>query len=91
LWLIPDTQEALKYWWPALQEKGKIFRVAATGHLHRAKDEHLHLWSSSLHILRERAMKYWKGEDVSEPDAPDVEIVFVGSVKVLEEDPVPVS
>lgn len=86
IWLLPDRAEAVDYWWPALAGSNRtLFRIAATGKLHRASEQHLQLWSSSLDKLKERAYKYWRGDGVADPNANTIEIIFAGQIEVLEE------
>jgi len=85
IWLIPEDMEAVQYWWHTLGKKGKIFRVSATGKLHRTHQSFLHLRTCSVNAWKENAFRYWAG--IRGENSTEDEVLFEGFVKVLEEIP----
>jgi len=81
IWLIPYNEDALAYWKTRI-EKGRIFKVRATGKVHNSSEKFLliELYESFNH-LRNMAFLYWAG--VEEESIMD-EIIFEGFIEVLE-------
>lgn len=61
IWVIPDNNEAIKYWWNTLGEQGNIYKVLVSGKIHKANQQYLNLSSESFDFIRGEAFKYWSG------------------------------
>ncbi len=81
IWLIPYNEAALKHWKKGM-EKGRIFKVRATGKVHNSSEKFLLIEQYvSFNHLRNMAFLYWAG--VEEESIMD-EIIFEGFIEVLE-------
>ena len=85
IWLIPDEPDTMAYWWRTIgNPQSKIFRVTATGKVHRVAQNYLQLQTCSLNTLKERAFRYWAGFG-NQAAGPEDELLFEGFIKVEEE------
>ncbi len=86
IWLIPEDERAVRFWLENMRgDHKKVFRVRATGEMHRAPQQVVMGDTISLAEWRKRAMDYWNGVDV---ESYDDEITCNGEIEVLEELPV---
>ena len=82
IWL--SEAKDVSYWWPRVHSGNKaIFKVSATGFLHRANPSHLISDSIAHNKLRSFAKKYWMGEGVN--NKSEEELLFEGTITVLDE------
>jgi hypothetical protein len=81
LWIIPDDNDAVKYWWERLGSKGNIYELSVSGKMHQASQQYLNLTTNSLDYIRKEAFKYWTG--VSGRDKIEDECLFEGFVEVI--------
>lgn len=83
IWLIPEDDRALRFWLDNMRgDRKKVFRVRATGELHRAPQQPVMGDTISLVEWRRRALDYWNGVDA---ESFDDELTFSGEVRVIEE------
>ncbi|MBC3759861.1 DUF2441 domain-containing protein [Hyunsoonleella sp. SJ7] len=83
LWIIPDDQTAVDYWWNALGQKGKIFEINVSGKVHQASQQYLNLSTNSFDFIREQAFKYWTAK--TGINKVEDECLFEGFVNVVAE------
>lgn len=84
-WLIPEDERAVRFWLDNMRgDHKKVFRVHATGELHRAPQQPVMGDTISLSEWRRRALDYWNGVSA---ESFDDEVTFAGEVRVIEELP----
>lgn len=82
VWLCDAA--GIPYWWEHTHSGSKvIFEVHATGICHRANQDFLVSDSISHDELRNKARRYWRGENVR--GQPEEELLFCGEVRVLRQ------
>lgn len=79
LYLCESLDEAVR-WKPLIGQDSAICELRCTGTIHRADANLLLEDSEPLSVTRDRARKYWQGEQT---DNPHREILFVGDVEVI--------
>ncbi|MGH8280467.1 MAG: DUF2441 domain-containing protein [Gammaproteobacteria bacterium] len=85
IWLIPEDERALRFWLDNMRGgHKKVFRVQASGELHRAPQQPVMGDTISLTEWRRRALDYWNGVDA---ESFDDELTLRGEVRVVEEVP----
>lgn len=85
IWLIPEDPRAVRFWLDNVRgDYKKVYRVNATGELHRAQQQIVMGDTISMGEWRKRAVDYWNG---AESENYDDELVFAGNIEVLEEVP----
>lgn len=85
IWLIPEDDRAVRFWLDNMRgDRKRVFRVNATGELHRAPQQPVMGDTISLVEWRKRALDYWNGIDV---ESYDDELTFCGEIRVMEELP----
>lgn len=85
IWLIPQEPRAVRFWLDSMRgDHKKIYRVNASGELHRSAQQPVLGDTISLSEWRKRAMDYWSG---AQTEAHDDELIFKGDIEVLEEVP----
>jgi Protein of unknown function (DUF2441) len=85
IWLIPEDERAVRFWLENMRgDHKKVFRVRATGEMHRAPQQVVMGDTISLMEWRKRALDYWNGVDM---ESYDDEITCTGEIEVLEELP----
>ncbi|MDE2195650.1 MAG: DUF2441 domain-containing protein [Gammaproteobacteria bacterium] len=83
IWLIPEESKSVRFWLDNIRgDHKKVFRVRATGEVHRANQQLILGDTISLSEWRKRAVDYWNGAEL---DSFDDEITFSGEVEVLQE------
>jgi hypothetical protein len=82
LWVIPDDEKAIQYWWNEMGKEGKLLKLELTGKIHQTNQQCLAQTTQSLNEIRMKAFKYWAG--ASGIDSSQDEYLFEGFVKVLE-------
>ena len=85
IWLIPEDPRAVRFWLENMRgDHKKVFRVRATGEMHRAPQQLVMGDTISLVEWHKRALDYWNGVDM---ESYDDEITCSGEIEVLEEVP----
>lgn len=85
VWLIPESEKAVRFWLDNMRgENKKVFRVNATGELHRATQQIVVGDTISISEWRKRALDYWNGADT---ESYDDELILNGDIEILEEVP----
>ncbi|HET7921801.1 MAG TPA: DUF2441 domain-containing protein [Gammaproteobacteria bacterium] len=85
VWLIPESDKAVRFWLDNMRgDTKKVFRVNATGELHRAAQQPVMGDTISLGEWRKRAQDYWNGADT---ESYDDELILGGDIEILEEMP----
>lgn len=86
IWLIPEDPRAVRFWLDNMRgDYKKVYRVNATGEMHRATQQIVMGDTISMSEWRKRAMDYWNGAN---SESHDDEILLSGDIEVLEEVPV---
>lgn len=86
IWLIPEDPRAVRFWLDNVRgDFKKVYRVNATGELHRAQQQIVMGDTISMSEWRKRAIEYWNG---AASESHDDELIFAGNIEVLEEVPV---
>jgi hypothetical protein len=83
LWIIPYNDDAVKYWWNTLGEKGRIFEISVSGKIHQTSQQYLNLSTNSFDFIKEQAFKYWTAKGVK--NTKEDECLFEGFVKIESE------
>jgi len=85
IWLIPEREKAVRFWLDNMRsDTKKVFRVNATGELHRASQQPVIGDTISMNEWRKRALDYWNGADT---ESYDDELILNGDIEILEEVP----
>ena len=83
IWIIPDHIESLEFWRNILENTEKrIFKISATGKIHRASQKWLVGGTFSLDKLNSLAHSYWRGENIG---STEDEILLEGRFKIIDE------
>ncbi len=86
IWLIPEDPRSVRFWLDNMRgDYKKVYRVNATGEMHRATQQIVMGDTISMSEWRKRAMDYWNGAN---SESHDDEILLSGDIEVLEEVPV---
>ncbi|MGH8293594.1 MAG: DUF2441 domain-containing protein [Gammaproteobacteria bacterium] len=86
IWLIPDDARSVRFWLENMRgDHKKVFRVSATGEMHRAPQQMVMGDTISLVEWHKRALEYWNGVVT---ESYDDEISCNGEIKILEEVPI---
>src|SRR5690242_18972539 len=86
IWLIPEDPKSVRFWLDNVRgDFKKVYRVNATGELHRATMQIVMGDTISMSEWRRRAVDYWNGAG---SESYDDELILSGDVEVLEEIPV---
>jgi hypothetical protein len=85
LWVVPDNNDTLEYWWKELNVDGcekVLLKLSLTGKIFKANQQHLALNQTfSLDFMRQKAFRYWSGTSGENPN--ETEILFEGFSNVL--------
>ncbi len=85
IWLIPEDPRAVRFWLDNMRgDYKKVYRVNATGELHRATQQIVMGDTISMSEWRRRATDYWNG---AHSESHDDELLLSGDIEVLEEVP----
>ena len=85
IWLIPEDPRAVRFWLDSMRgDYKRVFRVNATGELHRATQQIVMGDTISMNEWRKRATDYWNG---ARAESHDDELLLSGDIEVLEEVP----
>jgi hypothetical protein len=85
IWLIPEDPRAVRFWLDSMRgDYKRVFRVNATGELHRATQQIVMGDTISMGEWRKRATDYWNG---ARTESHDDELLLSGDIEVLEEMP----
>ena len=85
IWLIPEDPRAVRFWLDSMRgDYKKVYRVNATGELHRATQQIVMGDTISMSEWRKRATDYWNG---AKSESHDDELLLSGDIEVLEEVP----
>ena len=85
IWLIPEDPRAVRFWLDNMRgDYKKVYRVNATGELHRATQQIVMGDTISMGEWRKRAVDYWNG---AKSESYDDELLLSGDIEVLEEVP----
>ncbi len=85
IWLIPEDPRAVRFWLDSMRgDYKRVFRVNATGELHRATQQIVMGDTISMGEWRKRATDYWNG---ARTESHDDELILSGDIEVLEEMP----
>lgn len=85
IWLIPEDPRAVRFWLDNVRgDYKKVYRVNATGELHRAQQQIVMGDTISMSEWRKRAIDYWNG---AQSENVDDELLLSGNIEVLEEVP----
>jgi hypothetical protein len=76
---LSDTLEDARFWRQRIGDGGEICSLSCTGVAHRADGGLLVGDSEPLSMTRERASRYWRGENT---EKPEWETLFVGEALV---------
>lgn len=83
IWLIPEDPRAVRFWLDNMRgDYKKVYRVNATGELHRATQQIVMGDTISMGEWRKRAVDYWNG---AKTESYDDELLLSGDIEVLEE------
>ena len=86
IWLIPEDPRSVRFWLDNMRgDYKKVYRVNATGEMHRATQQIVMGDTISMNEWRKRAVDYWNG---AKSESHDDEILLSGDIEVLEEVPV---
>jgi hypothetical protein len=84
IWVAPDEASA-RVWQGTLDDTARLFGVRLAGHTHRADARWVGTDTRSLRDIRAFAERYWTG--TNGVASPADEVLFVGTVTVVEELP----
>ena len=85
VWLVPEDPRAVRFWLDNMRgDYKRVFRVNATGELHRATQQIVMGDTISMGEWRKRAVEYWNG---AKAESYDDELILSGDIEVLEEVP----
>ena len=85
IWLIPEDPRSVRFWLDNMRgDFKKVYRVNATGEMHRATQQIVMGDTISMSEWRKRAVDYWSGAG---SESHDDEILLNGDIEVLEEMP----
>jgi hypothetical protein len=85
IWLIPEDPRAVRFWLDNMRgDFKKVYRVNATGELHRATQQIVMGDTISMSEWKRRAVDYWNG---AKSESHDDELILNGDIEVLEEVP----
>ena len=85
IWLIPEDPRSVRFWLDNMRGDFKrVFRVNATGELHRATQQIVMGDTISMTEWKRRAVDYWNG---ARAESHDDELLLNGDIEVLEEVP----
>lgn len=85
IWLIPEDPRSVRFWLDNMRgDYKKVYRVNATGEMHRATQQIVMGDTISMNEWRKRAMDYWNG---AKSESHDDEVLLSGDIEVLEEVP----
>jgi hypothetical protein len=85
IWLIPEDPRAVRFWLDNMRgDYKKVYRLNATGELHRATQQIVMGDTISMSEWRKRATDYWNG---AKSESYDDELLLSGDIEVLEEVP----
>lgn len=85
VWLVPEDPRAVRFWLDNMRgDYKRVFRVNATGELHRATQQIVMGDTISMGEWRKRAVEYWNG---AKAESHDDELILSGDIEVLEEVP----
>ena len=87
MFLIPEDNECIQYWWKELKTQGqckrRLFRVSLSGTFHQASAGQLiPLRTCSINSWYEHAKRYWEAQNSLTYDS---EVLAYGTVTFLEE------
>jgi len=85
LWVIPNEEESIDYWWQQLQSEAeqRLLKLKLTGKIHEVSQSYIKLNYGSLDYHRYQAFKYWNGNKVKNA-INDKEVLFEGFAEVIE-------